>query len=193
MRNAFKYILTGFILIFLDIHLIIDILPDPIGYFMILLGTRKIELNESGMHPTRIVATLLLFLSMPTVLINPQFFQNQVPEWWGIYTTGMGVLDLILVYFLFQLIKKVLELLNSPELTTKTENTYKGYMVVMLIILFIQPFLTNLSEHTAIGFAIFLGLAGFITQITFLVFLRTLQKQFPYNSSVKGDFLNLKV
>ena len=47
MRNPFKYILTGYILIFLDIHLIIDILPDPIGYFMILLGTRKIELNES--------------------------------------------------------------------------------------------------------------------------------------------------
>ena len=193
MRSAFKYILTGYILIFLDIHLIIDILPDPIGYFMILLGTRKIELNESTMHPTRIVATLLLFLSMPTVFINPQFFQNQIPEWWGIYTTGMGVLDLIMVYFLFQLIKRVVELLNSPELTIKTENTYKGYMVVMLIILFIQPFLTNMSEHTATGFAIFLGLTGFITQIIFLVFLRTLQKQFPYNSSNTGEFLNLKV
>ena len=193
MRNAFKYILTGYILIFLDIHLIIDILPDPIGYFMILLGTRKIELNESGMHPTRIVAALLLFLSMPTVLINPQLYQNQTPEWWGIYTTATGVLDLILVYFLFQLIKRVVELLNSPELTIKTENTYKGYMVVMLSILFIQTFLTNLSEHTATGFAIFIILVGVITQITFLVFLRTLQKKFPYNSSDRGEFLNLKV
>ncbi|WP_394189878.1 hypothetical protein [Paenisporosarcina quisquiliarum] len=193
MRNGFKYILTGYLLIFLDIHLIIDILPDPIGYFMILLGTRKIELNESGMHPTRIVATLLLFLSIPTVLINPQLYQNQAPEWWGMYTTATGVLDLILVYFLFQLIKRVVELLHSPELTLRTENTYKGYMVVMLIILFIQPFLTNLSEHTANGFAIFLVLAGFITQIIFLVFLRTLQKQFPYNSSDTGEILNLKV
>ena len=193
MRDAFKYILTGYILIFLDIHLIIDILPDPIGYFMILRGTRKIEFNESGMHPTRIVATLLLFLSMPSVLINPQFFQNQVPEWWGMYTSAMGVLDLILVYFLFQLIKKVVELLHSPELTIRTENTYKGYMVVMLIILLIQPFVINMSEQTATGFTIFISLAGIITQITFLVFLRTLQKQFPYNSSDTGEFLNLKV
>jgi|GEM_PF-1932873 len=191
MRNAFKYILTGYILIFLDIHLIIDILPDPIGYFMILQGTQKIEFNESGMHPTRIVATLMFFLSLPSILINPQTFQIHAPEWWGIYTTAIGVLDLILVYFLFQLIKKVVELLHSPELTIKTENTYKGYMVVMLSILIIQPFLTNMSEHTANGFAIFMILAGVITQITFLVFLRKLQKQFPYNSS--GDFLNLKV
>ncbi|MET0786447.1 MAG: hypothetical protein ABWY25_07070 [Paenisporosarcina sp.] len=193
MRNAFKYMLTGYILIFLDIHLIIDILPDPIGYFMILQGTQKIEFDESGMHPARIIATLMFFLSLPSVLINPQSFQNQAPEWWGIYTTATGLLDLILVYFLFQLIKKVVELLHSPELSIKTENTYKGYMVVMLIILFIQSFLINMSEQTATGFAIFLGLAGFITQITFLVFLRTLQKQFPYNSSDTGEFLNLKV
>ncbi|MET1014864.1 MAG: hypothetical protein ABWX61_10225 [Paenisporosarcina sp.] len=193
MRNAFKYMLTGYILIFLDIHLIIDILPDPIGYFMILQGTQKIEFDESGMHPARIIATLMFFLSLPSVLINPQSFQNQAPEWWGIYTTATGLLDLILVYFLFQLIKKVVELLHSPELSIKTENTYKGYMVVMLIILFIQSFLTNMSEHTATGFVIFLVLAGFITQITFLVFLRTIQKQFPYNSSDTGEFLNLKV
>jgi len=191
MRNAFKYILTGYILIFLDIHLIIDILPDPIGYVLILQGVRKIQFNESQLHPASIVATLLLFLSIPTVFINPQLFQNQAEEWWGIYTTTMGVLDLILVYFLFQLIKKVVDLLHSSQLTIRTENTYKGYMVVMLSILFIQTFLTNLSEHTATGFAIFIILAGVITQITFLVFLRTLQKQFPYNSS--GDFLNLKV
>lgn len=193
MRNAFKYILTGYILIFLDIHIFIDILPDPIGYIMILQGIRNIQFNESRLHPASIVATLLLFLSMPTVLINPQLYQNQTPEWWGMFTTAMGVLDLILVYFLFQLIKRVVELLNSPELTIKTENTYKGYMVVMLSILFIQTFLTNLSEHTATGFTIFLVLAGVITQITFLVFLRTLQKKFPYNSSDTGEFLNLKV
>lgn len=191
MRNAFKYILTGYILIFLDIHIFIDILPDPIGYIMILQGIRKIQFNESRVHPASIVATVLLLLSIPNVFINPQLLPDQSPEWWGIYTTGMGVLDLILVYFLFQLIKKVVEILHSPELTIKTENTYKGYMVVMLIILFIQPFLTNMTEHTANGFAIFLVLAGFITQITFLVFLRTLQKQFPYSSS--GEFLNLKV
>lgn len=193
MRNAFKYILLGYILIFLDIHLIIDILPDPIGYFMILRGTRKIEFNESGMHPARIVATLLLFLSIPNVFINPHLFQNQAPEWWGIYTTAMGLLDLILVYFLFQLIKKVVELLHYLELTIKTENTYKGYMVVMLIILLIQPFVINMSEHTATGFILFISLAGVITQITFLVFLRTLQKQFPYNPSNSGEFMNLKV
>ena len=191
MRHAFKYILTGYILIFLDIHLLVDILPDPIGYIMILLGVRKIQFNESQLHPASIVATLLLFLSIPTVFINPQLFQNQAPEWWGIYTTTMGVFDLILVYYLFQLIKIVVKLLHSPELTIKTQNMYKGYMVVMLSILFIQPFLTNMSEHTANGFAIFMILAGVITQITFLVFLRKLQKQLPYNSS--GDFLNLKV
>ncbi|MDX1807569.1 MAG: hypothetical protein R3267_11145 [Paenisporosarcina sp.] len=193
MRNAFKYILTGYILIFIDIHLFVDILPDPIGYFMILLGARKIEFNESRLNPARIVATLLLVISIPSVFINPQLLQTQTPEWWGIYTTAMSLLDLILVYFLFQLIKKVVELLKSPKLTFKTENTYKGYMIVMLIILFIQPFLTNMSEHIATGIAIFMVLAGFITQMTFLVFLRTLQKRFPYNTSDSGEFLNLKV
>jgi hypothetical protein len=192
MRKAFKYIITGFLFVLFDIHIIFDILPDPIGYILIFVGARKLEVIESSTHFTSAMASILLVLAIPNIFINPQLFQQQPPEWWGIYSTTMGLIDLILVYFLFKLIRQILQLIQSAELIIKTEKTYKGYMFVMIIILFIQPFLINMTTHLATGIMIFSGLAGIITQITFLFFLRTIQKQFPHGNTGIGDLIHLK-
>jgi len=42
MRRGLKYIIIGFLLILFDIHLFIDILPDPIGYLIFLLDSLSI-------------------------------------------------------------------------------------------------------------------------------------------------------
>jgi len=141
------------------------------------------------------VATFLLFFSIPTVFLDGPFFSQQIgiSEWWGVYSNVLSLLDIILVYFLFQLIKDVVKILHSPELTIKTEQMYKWYMIIMLTVLFIQPFFINLGGQLAIGFGILLVASALITQITFLFFLRTIQKQFNHGSSGQGEIVNIEV
>lgn len=195
MRRGFKYIILGFLLILIDIHVVIDFLLDPIGYLLILVGIGKLEIKEGTMHPTSLVVTILLFFSIPTVFLDGQFFSQQIgiSNWWGIYSNVLSFLDIILVYFLFQLIKDVVKILHSPELTIKTEQMYKWYMIIMLTVLFIQPFIINLGGQLAIGFGILLVASSLITQITFLFFLRTIQKQFTHRPPGQGDIINIKV
>ncbi len=194
MRKGFKYIIIGFLLILLDIHIFIDILPDPIGYLMILLGIEKLEFKESSTHPTSIVATISLFFSIPTVFLDGQFFTQQIgiSQWWGVYSNVLSLLDVILVYFLFQIIRSIVKMLHSHELTLKTEQMYKWYMVVMLTVLFIQPFLLNIGGRPAIGLMLLLVFFALITQITFLFFLRTIQKQFTHGSPGQGNLFNIE-
>ena len=194
MRRGFKYIIIGFLLILLDIHIIIDILPDPIGYLTILVGIGKLEFKEASTHPSSIVAAILLFYSIPTLVLDGQFFTQQIglTQWWGIYSNVLSLLNVILVYFLFKIIKNIVKMLHSPELTLKTEQMYKWYMVVMLIVLFIQPFLINMSGPPAIGFMLLVVAFALITQITFLFYLRTIQKQFTHGSPGQGNLLNIE-
>ena len=194
MRVAFKYIIIGFLLILFDIHVFIDILPDPVGYLMIFIGTRKLDFKEFSMHPTSVVASILIFASLPTIFLDAQFFAQQVSigEWWGIYRNVLSLLDIILVYFLFQLIKDVVKTLNSFELTRKTEKMYKWYMIVMLTVLFIQPFLININGQAAIGLMLLVVACALITQISFIFFLRNIQQQFTHSSPGKGDLFNIE-
>jgi len=194
MRVAFKYIIIGFLLILFDIHVFIDILPDPVGYLMIFIGTRKLEFKGSSTHPTSVVASILIFASLPTIFLDAQFFSQQVSigEWWGIYRNVLSLLDIILVYFLFQLIKDVVKTLNSFELIRKTEKMYKWYMIVMLTVLFIQPFLLNINGQAAIGLMLLVVACALITQISFIFFLRNIQKQFTPSSPGKGDKFNIE-
>ena len=194
MRVAFKYIIIGFLLILFDIHVFIDILPDPVGYLMIFIGTRKLEFKGSSTHPTSVVASILIFASLPTIFLDAQFFSQQVSigECWGIYRNVLSLLDIILVYFLFQLIKDVVKTLNSFELIRKTEKMYKWYMIVMLTVLFIQPFLLNINGQAAIGLMLLVVACALITQISFIFFLRNIQKQFTPSSPGKGDKFNIE-
>lgn len=104
----------------------------------------------------------------------------------------MSLLDIILVYFLFQLIKDVVKTLHSFELTRKTEKMYKWYMIVMLTVLVIQPFLININGQAAIGLMLLVVACALITQISFIFFLRSIQKHFTSSSPGKGDIFNIE-
>lgn len=195
MRRGFKYIIVGFLLILFDIHILIDILPDPIGYLLIGLGIGKLDFKEASTNPTSILATILLFYSLPTLFLDGQFFSQQIglSQWWGIYSTVLSLLNIILVYFLFQLIKDIVKILHSSELTLKTKQMYKWYMIIMLTVSFTQPFLINMDVQLATGLGLLLVAFSLITHLTFIFFLRTIQKQFTHGHPGNGDIINIEV
>ena len=75
----FKKLFWGFLFVFLEIHIIIDILPDPIGYFMIFSGLilllKNIPDSKPGKHAMR-WAQALIILSIPSVFLS----QNEINQ-----------------------------------------------------------------------------------------------------------------
>ena len=106
-------------------------------------------------------------------------------EWFKYYPNLLSLVKIVLVYYLFDLLRAVVQLLPYEEALYKTNRMFSWYMVVTLSTSFIQSFLMNLSMNTSIPLIIIVIVASFIIEIAFLVYLRNIQKQFPKDSVIE--------
>jgi hypothetical protein len=181
-RRGLKYMIIGFLLILLDVHIFIDVLPDPVGYALIgsgivKLGTGGIQAKKSG-----ITAYIMMILSIPTLFLPGEVFQEMqtASMGWLFYGFVNSVGDLILMYFVFSLLLHEVEYpVDKEENHNRVRKMMIIYMSIALSGTFLQPFLLNMEQNSAL----FLGIASvalwLIVQISFLVLLRSLQNTFP--------------
>lgn len=190
MRESFGKIFWGFLLVLLEIHLIVvDILPDPLGYFYIYTGIQSlVKYDKENAEKARLLSILLIFVSLPAM-----FFQNtsinQMGEFapmngWSIYMIILGFAKFILVYYIFKLMVSISEELGRKSLKQRTQSVFRFYTIVMLIHFLLQSFLINLYSDLLLGVIILLVVSSLIVEITFLVLLRTFRNlRDPVNPS----------
>ncbi|MCH1626707.1 hypothetical protein [Fredinandcohnia quinoae] len=178
MNQGFKRLFWGYLLILLEIHyLVVDILPDPLGYYLICSGVVKLSREFPLSTKAKNLAILMIFISIPTVFIQqnaPELNQNWL---WSSYATAIDILNLILVFYLFQVIMKVATKLGDLALISRSAITFKVYIIVMLIITFSQSFLMNTTSDWMYGYAIITIPISLIMEILFLLLLRKVGKE----------------
>lgn len=184
MKSSFRKIFWGLLLILLEIHIvIIDILPDPLGYFLIFSGVSALEMekNASGdRNKVKTMALSLLFISIPTIFI--QNTPNEVVSpysVWPMYMTGLGILKLVLVFYLLKFMAAIAQERGVVELAKRTENTGKVYITAMLIVTLIQSFLENLTEGWATGLAVLTIIISLIMEVALLILVHKFGKLHP--------------
>ncbi len=69
MRNGFKKLFIGFLFVFLKFHIIVDLLPDFIGYILIYNGIKQLATLSSQSYDKLKVLTIVL-----AVVSVPNFF-----------------------------------------------------------------------------------------------------------------------
>ena len=181
-RLGFMNMIIGFLLILLDIHIFIDVLPDPVGY--ILIGIGVVKLGTGGLQAKRaeMTAYIMMVLSLPTLFLSSEVLQQMqsVSMGWVLYGFVMSIGDLILVYFVFRMLLHEVEYpINQEENHNRVRKMMIIYMSIALSITFLQPFLLNMEQDIAIVLGI-MSIALFLfVHIAFLVLLRVLQKTFP--------------
>lgn len=181
MRDAFKQIFWGFLLVWIDIHLFIDILADPFGYYLILSGLKLLQLHIPISSKAKNVALLLIFVSIPSVIIEQNtgtIQMGQIPflSGWPLYFIILGLLKIILVFYIFQVILAIVQKYGEKELIKRSSKTFTVYMSIMLLISFIQSFSINFSTEQFNWVVILMIIIGFITEIAFLMLLNTVGK-----------------
>ncbi|MDR4889701.1 hypothetical protein RGU12_19590 [Fredinandcohnia sp. QZ13] len=184
----FKRVFWGYIFILLEIHLfIVDILPEPIGYYLIFSGIAAVPAESRIGNKLKKLLIGLIIISIPTVFIQQNATGNEFGSYVGIslldyYTSLLEILKLILVFFVFQLIMEVVKATNDDFLARRSAQTFKIYMPVMLLITFSHTFAMNFSTNIMAGYLFFTIPVGLIMEIMFLVLLWKLHKHEGLNN-----------
>ncbi|WP_349409808.1 hypothetical protein [Pseudalkalibacillus sp. SCS-8] len=194
MRVAFLQLFWGFLFIMVEIHIIIDIFADPIGYYMIFHGLNLIAKEYGKTNPARPISVVLLFLSIPTVFImntSSAFVDLSVQMTaWSIYEHAMGLAQLVLTFYVFKIMLHVADAIGNRELYSSTNLFFKWYIGISLATQVMSPFLMNLYHDVAMGFVIGTVLISLIINIIFLIYLYRFKKsgqenRLPGNENAK--------
>ncbi|WP_277584704.1 hypothetical protein [Psychrobacillus antarcticus] len=183
MRQGFKQIIIGFLFVFLKIQIVVDILPDFIGYIFIYNGIKQIAtLSSQSYEKLKILCIILTIISVPNFFLNDQIIQQT--EWLKYYPNLLALVKIVLVYYLFLLLRDVVKLLPTDEALDKTNRMFTWYMFVTLSALLMQSFLLNIPMDISTLLMIIVIVASVIIEVYFLVYLRNIQKKFPKDSVI---------
>ncbi len=184
MKQVFTKMFLGFLFVLVEIHIIaFDILPDPLGYFFIYLALEKIWSEYKMRNRSRLVAIILFAFSLPTIFVqqsNDDITGAITSDGWQLYMSALGIGKLILVFYVFQIMIKLAQKFGDEETLKKTEKTSKVYIIAMLIVSCMQPFLMNLDSDIGTGAGLVLIGVGLIMDIVLLILLfrfRTLETE----------------
>ncbi|WP_174731562.1 hypothetical protein [Mesobacillus harenae] len=182
MRNSFSKLFWGFILVLIEIHLIVvDILPDPLGYLLIFWGVQSAATEDPAGKKAKTLALILMFVSLPTIFIQQnqtanEFGQLAPIDGWAFYMHAIGLLKLVLVFFVFKMMISIVKERGESDLVSRTSTTLLVYMIVMLCNSFLQTFTMNMGSNMLLGLIFIIVSSSMIMEIVFLVLLRRFMK-----------------
>ncbi|MUK89384.1 hypothetical protein GMD78_13530 [Ornithinibacillus sp. L9] len=178
MSNSFRKIFWGFFLVLVEINILIDILPDPVGYFLIISGLSSLIEEFTIGKKALNWAIVLCILSIPSVFVSQHSINQTINplSFWHIYISVLALLKIILVFYMFQLMVRIAREWRAENLLDWTFKFSKIYLVFMFIFLMLQSFHMNVNTDFVMGISVVCLIGALIVEIMFLVLLRRFKK-----------------
>ncbi|WLR46595.1 hypothetical protein LC065_13570 [Halobacillus litoralis] len=180
--NPFHRIFGGLLLVLIDIHLgQIEILADFIGYFLILSALNGMDGKLKGMKGARTTALIISVLAIPQAFLGqPAGTAEGVTMGFDlptIYHQSLGVLKLILTFYLFQVFIDWARKKTEEDLQERARKLFRFYLTAHILYYVLLPFSMNFPENTVIPLFI-VGIAVMIIlEIVFLVLIRSFHNE----------------
>ena len=176
MRTALNLLFWGHFLVVLRIDIGIDILPDPLGYFLIALGSYRLQKSYPLAKKAGALATAMIFISLPTVFVD---VGKAVAFGWSTYSIALLFLKLILVYFIFAILKSIVKDYDNEALIKRAHSVSTIYISLNLVLLAFLSFSMNVSGDFWNIISITLVVAVLIMEVIFLVLIRAVRRTKP--------------
>ncbi len=180
--EKYNKLFWGLIITLLDFRIMgFNILPDIVGYIMIIYALTDLEKHHSDYEKAKPFAVALLIFSITDIYqtngnILNGFTINNSTIIFMIISSITLILDTFMVYYIINPIIQLVQNSNFYELKKITKFRWKAYLVVNLIFLAIIPFTINLSEHVITWITIVLVLLMFVVKILFISLIKRLSK-----------------
>lgn len=184
MKKAINLLFWGYLFIFFRLELGIDILPDPLGYLIIATGCLTLRIQFPTATKVRAFAIAMIFISFPTIFIN---VHEQATILLKAYSMLLMMLQLILVYFIFILLKEIIADYDNPVLMKRIQHTFTIYIVIHLAFLASSTFTPNIAGDYWVMILSSLMFTAFILDVVFLILLRAVRKDVSEDFTYETD------
>lgn len=176
MKKAINLLFWGYIYVLIRIDFGIDIVPVPLGYFIIATGCKQLEERYPFAEKVWAFATAMIFISFPTIFLD---VHQETALLWQTYSLIVLTGQLIVVYFILRLVVKIVVDYGNPLSVQRFKLLTNVYVIGHLIYLFAMTFTVNLAVDQWLSFmGIFMSFV-FIMDIIFLVSLKRARNLLP--------------
>lgn len=178
---AYRRMFRGFLIILLDFRLgQFDMLPDFIGYGMILYGLRQLAEHNDFFDKAKIPTALLIIVSFPDFFYvdkNLLDVDLSTLSWLDIALVMQSLLSLALVYYLAHGILNLAKRRGLEGLIQSTRFRWNWYLGINLLLIGFSPFMINISPKRLTALAIPLLMLYLISYVLLLGLLSKAHKE----------------
>ena len=167
MRNFFSKMLKGVVFIFLDINIVIDLLPDIIGYFIIAGALAKLP-TAKGANTARWLALILGILS---IFEMPIFQGLSVGTESPMNLIVTAVFSLLLLCYYYYIFEVCLDLLKDPPHIRYTKKVKYVQLTSTWLVMITPAINLHLTENDNMTFYIIILVFSIIAFFTFVIYL----------------------
>ncbi|WP_301108787.1 hypothetical protein [Sporosarcina sp.] len=173
MNKAFRLMFWGYIFVFFRIHLGIDLLADPIGYYLIYLGAGLMSERIPAAKKAETVAIVGLLISIPGMFVN---LSEVTGGLWVLYAEGLFIWKVITVYYLFGTWKSAIQHVGQSRLRQRVQITYVWYMGIHFIMMLLTAFSLNVGGSEWTSLFLFFSLMVIVMDVVLLVLIAALRR-----------------
>ncbi|WP_438297098.1 hypothetical protein [Sporosarcina sp. FA15] len=176
MDKALRYMFWGYLFIFFRVHIGFDWLADPVGYYLIYSGCFMLIDKYPHAKKAGIVAGLGIVISFPAIFVNLSAPYLGI---WEVYSLALLVLKLIVAYFLFAVLKSIVNDYANQALINQTKSVYTFYIAIHLSVQMLMSFSMNIAEDQWITLTFMLTMGALVMDIMFLLLLAAIRQAQP--------------
>jgi len=177
MNKALQQIFWGYVFIFFRIHIMIDLLADPIGYCLIYAGCAKLVNAYPKANKAKMVGLIGIFVSLPSVIVN--LSDTAFPFGWATYASLLFVMKIIVGYYLFVVLKDVANTFGDRALQQRTKSTFKFYVAINLFSFALISFSMNVPGDGWVALSLISSIGVLVMDILFLLLNRAIRRVSP--------------
>lgn len=189
MKGSLSQIFYGFIFIFIAIRVGVDLLADPIGYFLIAAGCFKLGQVFEGGKAAAYVAIGLIFFSMPSVIIDFNLVDSGP---WYYYSNFLFAAEVVLTFYLFRMLKQIAEMTGEKKLAERTRRLFNIYIPTNLFMLGLGAVMAVVESDNLQILAFLLVIGLLILNIVFLFLLNAFRKAVKEEKTARISFEEAK-
>lgn len=171
-RRAFLQILWGMLFIVVDINVGIDVVPDLVGYFLIVFALQRLEADDVNFRAARIYTIIGAVIS---VLLIVPFSQPLLRQLLSIAQT---VCEVLFTWYLCTGIMRLAEARGNAQLTGSAATSRLRYIAVAIISMGVGAFAQIASLQVPVVVAIVLVVFSLITGGLVMITLWEAAKEF---------------
>jgi len=170
-RRELRRLGWGLVIAMIDIRVwFFDLLPDIIGYIMIVSALQHLSSSQPVFKKAKYIAIVLIILSIPVFFTQTNVTITEfssIPLTVHLYSQLLLILHILMVYWIFNGLIGMLKQEGPILLLDAAVSRRNTYLVLNLAMVIFYPFLLNVEESWSMLIIVF-GILSFIMELLFI-------------------------